>query len=116
PTSWTPITTSPGRARTCCPRSDSDETRSGNRQPGLFQLRPGLPARLPAPCPGTVAQDDRGLPDQPGMLPGLPRRNRAGRTRARLLRPLRPPAPQGMASLDDRSSGLRAEVGQAAPE
>ena len=50
------------------------------------------------------------------MLPGLPRRNRARRTRARLLRPLRPPAPQSMASLDDRSSGLRAEVRHAAPE
>src|SRR6266568_867891 len=50
------------------------------------------------------------------MLPGLPRRDRAHRTRARLLRPLRPPAPQSMASLDDRSSGLRAEVGHAAPE
>jgi integrase len=31
PTSWMPTTTSPGRARNCCPRSGSDETRPGNR-------------------------------------------------------------------------------------
>ena len=31
PASWTPTTASPGRARTCCPRPGSDETRPGNR-------------------------------------------------------------------------------------
>ena len=57
---------------------------------------------------GALAQDDRGLPDQPGMLPRLPRRDRARRTRAGQLRPLRPPTPQSMAGLDDRSAALRA--------
>src|SRR6266480_964411 len=116
PTSWTPTPRSPRTARRCCPRWASDETRPRNRRPGLLQFRPRLPARLHAQGPGTVAEDDRGLPDQPGMLPGLPRRGRAHRTRARQLRPLRPPAPQSMAGLDDRAAALHAEDRRAAPE
>ena len=64
----------PGEPGRCCPRSGSNEARPGNRRPELLQLRQGLPARLHAHGPRTLAQDDRGLPDQPGMLPGLPRR------------------------------------------
>src|SRR6266700_3785094 len=50
------------------------------------------------------------------MLPGLPRPDRARSPRARLLRSLRPASPQSMASLDDRSSGLRAEDRHAAAD
>ena len=40
-----------------------------HRRPGLLRLRPGLPAHLPAHGGPTLTEDDRGLPDQPGMLP-----------------------------------------------
>ena len=48
PISWPPTPTSPGNARACYRRWDSDETRPTYRRTGLLQLRPRLSPRLHA--------------------------------------------------------------------
>ena len=83
--------------------------RPENRCPGLLHLRPGLPAHTPAHSGPTLTENDRGPPDQPGMLPSPPDRSPAHRTRPRQLRPLRPGPPERLAGLEERPAALRAE-------
>src|SRR6202011_5291511 len=69
PTSWTPTAISPTRPSPFYRRSGSNETRPENQHPELLQFRQGLPAHVPAHGATTLAKDDRGVSDQPGMLP-----------------------------------------------
>ncbi len=98
------------------PEVGSNETRPENRRSGLLHVRQGLPAHVPTHGGPTLTENDRGLPDQPGMLPRLPGRSPAHRTRPRDLRPLRPRPPERLAGLDDRPAALRAEDHRAAAE
>ncbi len=115
-TSCTPTPTSRPRASRCCRRSSSNETRPENRRPGLLHLRQELPAHIPTHGGPTLTENDRGLPDQPGMLRRLPGRSPAHRTRPRDLRPLRPGPPERLAGLDERPAALRGQDHRAAAE
>src|SRR5665213_1486111 len=101
PISWTPTPSSPGEASRCYQKSDSNEARPEIGRPGVVRLRPRLSPRLHAQGQRALAENGRGLPDQPGMFPRLSLRYRPRWTRTAQLRTLRPQPPEGMARLDD---------------
>ena len=84
--------------------------------PDFFSFCPRFSPRLPAQDQGTVTEDHRGISDQFGVLPELPRRDQAHQPRPCQLRPLRSPAPEGMDNLDGRSAPLRDQDRHVAPQ